>query len=388
MKPRNYGYINDVDDLIQRTPLDVVLSHYGLPLTDQSSNEYRMHCVFNDACAESQYGNLSVATDSFKRVYAHCCRVKGNLLTLIHGLEHRQPPTGGKLRAQEFKEAVAKLREITATSQHEDPAPHVTPKPVVPPVAKPETNTPLVRHEKEAARALADLRTDLVVDPAMMSPEAAKYVRSRPWMTPELLRHWGVGWIPGNGRSLFRKNYLVYSHRNTHGEIVSYSGRDLSFEAKWQDWVRRGKPEGKKPNKHRYVKGYHRGLDLYGGHGSRLSEQHVPASLEQRGLVVVEGMNEVLRMDSLGICAVGLGSTTATDAQITTLVSHAQAVAGNRVTLLPDCDEAGETGFKELLWRLAEAQVDVRLAVSRTMFDGRFAGRQPESFTSEEWAEI
>ena len=50
------------------------------------------------------------------------CRVKGNLLTLIHGLEHRQPPTGGKLRAQEFKDAVAKLREITATSQHEDPA--------------------------------------------------------------------------------------------------------------------------------------------------------------------------------------------------------------------------------------------------------------------------
>ena len=178
----------------------------------------------------------------------------------------------------------------------------------------------------------------------------------------------------------------MYSHRNTHGEIVSYSGRDLSFEAKWQEWLRKGKPEGKKPNKHRYVKGYHRGLELYGGHASRLDEEHVPASLEQRGLVVVEGMNEVLRMDSLGVCAVGLGSTTATDAQITTLASHARSVAGNRITLLPDCDEAGEAGFKELLWRLAEARVQTKLAVSRKMFEGKFAGRQPEDLSEEEWS--
>ena len=68
MKPKNYGYMNDVDDLIQRTPLDVVLNHYGLPLND-GSTEYRMNCVFNEGCAESQYGNLSVGTDSFKRIY-------------------------------------------------------------------------------------------------------------------------------------------------------------------------------------------------------------------------------------------------------------------------------------------------------------------------------
>jgi hypothetical protein len=310
MKPRNHGYINDVDDLIRDTPLELVLNHYGLPLPELGSREYRMNCVFNEACAESQYGNLSVAADAFKRVYAHCCKVKGNLLTLIHGLEHRKPPTGGKLRGQDFKDAVAKLREIN--QQPQSPVAGSPPATTIPankpPPPEPAVNVPLIRHPKEAARQLANLHEELIVDPAHMSPEAARYVRSRKWMTPELLRKWGVGWIPGNGRSLFRKNYLVYTHRNVKGEVVSYSGRDLSFEAKWEKWLRHGRPEGQKPNKHRFVSGYHRGLELFGGHANRLREDYVRESLKQHSLVVIEGMNDVLRMEELGVCAVGLCS--------------------------------------------------------------------------------
>lgn len=387
MKPKNYGYMNDVDDLIQRTPLDVVLNHYGLPLND-GSTEYRMNCVFNEGCAESQYGNLSVGTDSFKRIYTHCCKVKGNLLTLIHGLEHRQPPTGGKLRGQEFKDAVARLREMNDSGRRTETLPSAAIQPTETPTAVPQRNAPLIRHEKEAAQKLADLYEDLIADPAEMSPEAARYVRARTWMTSDLMSKWGVGWIPGNGRSLFRKSYLVYTHRDENDHVVSYSGRDLSFEAKFEQWLRHGKPDGKKPGKHRYVKGFQRGLELYGGHASRLNEQHVKQSLAKRGLLVVEGMNEVLRMDSLGICAVGLGSNTATDTQVGTLIRNARAVASNRILLLPDCDTEGETGFRDLLWNLSEAQVAVRLGVSSVMFGGRFAGRQPESFTDEEWREI
>lgn len=387
MKPKNYGYMNDVDDLIQRTPLDVVLNHYGLPLKD-GSTDYRMNCVFNESCAESQYGNLSVGTDSFKRIYSHCCKVKGNLLTLIHGLERRQPPSGGKLRGQEFKDAVARLREIASDDQPTS-AVQQQPKPqALTPTTKPNTNVPLHRHPKEAARELANLHEELIVEPSQMSPEAAKYVRSREWMTPELMRKWGVGWIPGNGRSLFRKNYLVYTHRNVRGEVVTYSGRDLSFEAKWDKWIRQGKPEGQKPNKHRFVKGYHRGVELYGGHSARLMEEHVQDSLANRGLMIVEGMNEVLRMDSLGACALGLCGSSATDEQVTTAAQNAEIVAANRVVLFPDCDEPGETAFRELLWRLCELGCHVRLACSSRMFAGDFAGKQPENVSSEEWAMI
>jgi 5S rRNA maturation endonuclease (ribonuclease M5) len=388
MRRQNSGYINDIDRLIEQTPVERVLQYYGKPIPDKTTGEHRMECVFNDECSDSQYGNLTIKLDdAAKRIYCHSCLVRGNLLTLIHGLESRQPPTGGRLRSDEFKAAVAKLKKINGQPAHDAAS-------TAQPTTEPDSpisqllNVPLIRHEKEAARILADLHGDLIVDVSDMSPEAAQYVRKRSWMTPELLRKWGVGWIPGNGRSLFRKNYLVYTHRNERGEVVSYSGRDLSFESKWQKWLRDGKPEGKKPHKHRYVSGYHRGLELYGGQADRLKEPYVRESLQNSGIVVVEGMNEVLRMETLGVAAVGLGSNKATDAQVEKLVRFARQAGRNRIVLLPDCDDEGESGFKELLWKLSERQVQVRLGCTRQMFDGRFAGKQPEDFTDEDWLMI
>lgn len=389
MSPRNPGYMNDVDQLIEQTSVDQVLMHYGKQPSRKASGEHRMQCVFNEACADSQYGHLTVNLDDpANRIYCHSCGVRGNLLTLIHGLEKHEPPSGGRLRGDQFKSAVAKLRDIAGQTEVES-VPHA--KPAVQKTADsppPAVNVPLMRHEKEAARDLADLCDDLITDVSQMSPEAAQYVRKRPWMTPELLQKWGVGWIPGNGRSLFRKTYLVYTHRNERSEIVSYSGRDLSFEAKWQKWLRQGKPEGKKPNKHRYVSGYHRGRELYGGQVKRMEELYVRESLAKRGVVVTEGMNEVLRMETLGVAAVGLGSNKATAAQVDKLVRFARTTGGNRIVLLPDCDDEGETAFKELLWKLSEHHVVVRLGCSSQMFGGLFAGRQPEDFTVDEWRQI
>lgn len=72
----------------------------------------RLKCVFNESCSESQYGNLTVKQDVAKQIYCHSCEVRGNLLTLIQGLENHRPPEGGHLRAPEFKQAVAKLKQI------------------------------------------------------------------------------------------------------------------------------------------------------------------------------------------------------------------------------------------------------------------------------------
>jgi len=380
--------MNDVDHLIEQTSVDQVLAHYGKPLTDKNSGEHRMQCVFNEACSDSQYGNLTVRLDDpVNRIYCHSCNVRGNLLTLIHGLENHVAPDGGRLRGDQFKSAVAILREIAGQPVANVPQ-HSQPEPVKEPVRPKPTNIPLIRHEKEAARALADLHTDLVTDVSEMSPEAAQYVRKRDWMTPELLAKWGVGWIPGNGRSLFRKGYLVYTHQNERGEVVSYSGRDLSFEKKWSKWIKDGKPEGKKPNKHRYVAGYHKGLELYGGQARRLEEEYVRQSLDRFGVVVVEGMNEVMRMESLNVAAVGLGSNKATETQIEKIVRFANQAGGNRVLLMPDCDDEGEAGFKELLWKLAERRVEVQLGCTSSTHEGRFAGKQPEDLTQAEWDEI
>ncbi len=402
--------MNNVDELISQTPLSLVLAHYGLP-APQSEREYRMKCVFNESCSDSAYGNLTVRQDVAKQIYCHTCETRGNLLTLIHGLETHRPPAGGRLRGQEFKDAVTRLKEINgivsysppdrviaprpgtnrseqkasgsagsvAKSQGETPQGKTEPKPVVPLI-----NVPLKRHDKEAARELENLYQELITDVAQMSPAAAAYVRKRPWMTQDLMQKWGIGWIPGNGRSLFRKNYFVYTHRNLKGDVISYSGRDLTFEDKWDEWQRAGKPEGKKPSKHRYVAGYHRGIELYGALAPRLNEPALKESLNKYGLIVVEGMNDVIRLDELNLCAVGITSNRATDTQVASLVQFAQQVANNRILLLPDCDEEGESGFKDLLWKLAETQIQIHLGPTSKSQNGRFAGKQPEDFAMDE----
>ena len=399
------GYMNNVDELIERTPLDLVLSHYGLPLTQSSSGEYRMNCVFNEACSTSSYGNLCIELNAAKRIYCHTCQVKGNLLVLLHGLENHTAPHGGQLRGQEFKNAVAKLREInglvdgslrseqSTSPQRESVAgsgavPQSTAKPQetsqtepAKPADKLLVNVPLKRHDKEAARSLEDLHTELIFDVAQMSPAAAAYVRARPWMTPELMQKWSCGWIPGNGRSLFRKHYFVYTHRNVRGEVISYSGRDLGFESKWTDWIWAAKPEGSKPSKHRYVAGYHRGIELFGALSSRLEDPQMKQSLSVYGLFVVEGMNDVMRLDELGICAVGLGSNRATETQVGMITKFAHQVAGSRVILFPDRDEEGTAGFKELLWQLAQTELQVRVVPPDIAAE---AGKQPEHVTADE----
>ena len=108
----NRGYMSNVDELIEQTPLNLVLGHYGLPTSGSNAREYRMKCVFNEACSDSQYGNLAVKLDVAKQIYCHSCNVRGNLLTLIHGLETGRPPEGGRVRGQEFKNAITKLKEI------------------------------------------------------------------------------------------------------------------------------------------------------------------------------------------------------------------------------------------------------------------------------------
>lgn len=389
MPPRNPSYVNDVDDLIAQTSVDQVLTYFCKPLPSNATGEHRMQCVFNEECADSQYGNLTVRLDDpVNRIFCHTCEVRGNLLTLLHGLEHHQPPTGGRLRGDEFKAAVAKLREISGQSEPaSSPTGTTQQRQIESPAAKP-VNVPLLKHEKEAARELADLYGELITDVAEMSPEAAQYVRKRPWLTPELMKKWGVGWIPGNGRSLFRKSYLIYTHQNERSEVLSYSGRDLNFEKKWLKWIKDGKPQGKKPNKHRYVSGYHKGQELYGGQVERIKASHIAESLNKRGVIVVEGMNEVLRMETLGVAAVGLTSNKATNSQVEKLVRFAQQVGGNRIVLMPDCDEEGEAGFKELLWKLTEQRVKVRLGCTSAMFDGQFKGRQPENFGDDDWRMI
>lgn len=257
-----------------------------------------------------------------------------------------------------------------------------------PTVTSVKRNVPLRRHENEAARKIADLHEDLVFDPAEMSPAAAQYVRSREWMTPEVMQKWGVGYIPRDGRSMFR-GWLVYTHRNGQGEPISYSGRDPLFEEKQRAWLRQGSPEAsRKPMKHKYVKGFQRGLELYGQQIARLDERTIQDSLDRHGLIVVEGANDVVRLDTLGLAAVGICSNRATAAQVEKIKRFAMTAANKRVLLLPDNDEEGEEGFRDLLWDLVDAGLRVQLGWSRSRDGGKYDALQPEQIDAAIWNQL
>ena len=133
------------------------------------------------------------------------------------------------------------------------------------------------------------------------------------------------------------------------------------------------------------MKGFHRGIELFGQ--DRLSGPDVAERLKGLGLILVEGPNDVIRLAALGMPAVALCSNTITREQAAKAAALARSVAGGIATVFLDCDSEGESGMKQALGYLAQL-VPVRLAWTSRMYGGKFRGRQPESLTPEEWAEI
>ena len=399
MPPTRHGYVN-VDELIAQVTPHQVAAFFGVPFPADASGEVRIPSVFAErGKGENSYGALTINLDQPQNpIYCHVTGTRGNLLTLIHGFKHQRPPVSGKLRGDEFKEAARLLQEIAgkvdAVMSGQPMSAIASPAPVAsaPAASEPQTsepvrrNVPLKDSENERARTLVTLHEQTVVDVAEMSPAAAAYFRSRPFLTPDVCRKWRMGYLPNSASSLLRGR-VVYAYGNEQDDILSYFGRDPQFEQHWIEWEQAGRPDDKRPMKHRFVKDFHRGLELYGQNGAtRLQEPHVRESLASIGLVVAEGPNDIIKLDTLGVAAVGLCSNKTTDEQVDKIARFAKRLAAGRVVLMPDNDAEGEEGFKELLWRLNQCEgVTVRLAWSSGMFGGAFAGRQPESLSIEEW---
>src|SRR5205823_4552962 len=156
------------------------------------------------------------------------------------------------------------------------------------------------------------------------------------------------------------------------------------FEEKRQKWEAGGRTD-KEPEKFHFVKGFHRGLELFGVH--RIREESAQKPLRELGLILVEGPNDAIRLATLGIPAVALCSNTITREQAEKAASLARKLAGGIVTVFLDCDDEGESGMKQCLGYLAQL-TPVRLAWTSRMYGGAFTGRQPESLQPDEWVEI
>ena len=99
----------------------------------------------------------------------------------------------------------------------------------------------------------------------------------------------------------------------------------------------------------------------------------------------MEGFNDVIGLDNLGISAVAIMSNRITEHQIEKIARWAKQLANGKVSLLFDCEQTGDDGAKEALWLFAERGLDVCLGWSQAMHVSKFKGRQPEHLSREEW---
>lgn len=393
------GYVN-VDQLQAETSLEQAAAKCGVPLdVHGSGKEVRLDCPFS--CAGDHCGRREIAvnTENPQKVFmchSYQCGFRGNLLTLMHGWLTRSRPAGDKLKGDEFHRVknilasegavLTRNDQVTPTTANETTSADDSPAPFS------TRNVPLAESDDPKIRELATLDEKFVTDVAHMNPAAASYVRRHPCLSPESMQKWRVGVLPTDGggdkRGFSLRGNIIYPLLSEEGKVLAWIGRDPVYEDKEREFARLSSAERAgqtPPMKHRFPKGIHRGLELFGQQASRLKEPGYRESIVRHGIIVVEGFNDVIGLDNLHIPAVALMSNRMTEMQGDKISVWVKQLASGKVTLLFDCEPSGIDGAKEALWFFAQRQLDVRLAWTPWMHSGKFAGRQPENLSHEEW---
>lgn len=382
------GYI-DVDRLQAETTLEAAAAKCGVSLDVKDSGaEVRMDCPFGcpgDHCGRKE---IAVNTDNPQKVFqchAYQCGFRGNLLSLMHGFLTESKPSGGKLKGDEFQR-VKKLLSGRAESSAVPPTnaePGTTRRTTPAPVP---ANIALIDSPDPRICELHNIDEKLKRDVASMNPAAASYIRRHPCLTSESMAKWRCGYLSNDGggdkRGWSLRGSILYPVFSEHGQVLAWAGRDVQYEQKERDYQQLSPAERTAkdpPAKHRFPKGFHRGLELFGQQASRLKEPGYREFIQQHGLILVEGFNDVINLDNLGIPSLAIMSNRMTQAQGVKVIRFASQLGINRVNLMFDCDPTGTEGAKDALWFFAERQLDVRLLWSPVMHEGKFKGGQPEA---------
>lgn len=389
------GFIN-VDAFQRDHTLEEAAAICGVHLDSTASGpNVRIDCPFN--CDGDHAAKREIAVDSENaakqwKCHAYGCSVRGNLLMLMYGWMEGKLPGGDKLRGKQF----TIVRDLIAEHLSGSPPPERQPQKKRQSTLQPSkvdeapTNIPLRKSERAEARALMEppIWEKLTRDIASMSPEASAYVRRHPALSPEAMEEWNVGVMPKDGggdkRGWSLRNHIIYPFRSEEGEVLGFVGRDPKYEDKLRAYEATPPEErdaNKRPMKHRFPKGFHRGLELFGQ--EQLQSEECRKRIEEIGLVIVEGFNDVINLDALDVPAFAICSNVVSDEQVAKIARLASEVHG-RVRLLFDCDAEGDAGAKDTAWKLLEAGLDVRPLWSCRMHGGKFAGRQPESISEKE----
>ena len=383
-----------VDDAQAQTTLPEAAAKCNVVLEAQGTGrQIRLDCLFNCPGDHAGKRELSVDTGNPQKVFAchaYQCQMRGNLLTLMHGWLTGTRPIGDKLKGEEFKRVRGVLLgDSPAPAGGSVPSPAAkTPEPQ----ALPARNVALAQSENEKARELVTLDEKFLRDVAHMPPSAASYIRRHGCLTPAMMEKWRVGVLPQDGgadkRGWSLRGQVLYPILGEDGKLLAWAARDPQFETKehaFNTLSPEERAKEKKPAKHRFPVDFHRGQELFGQHASRLTEPGMREAIASCGILVVEGFNDVLGLDGIGVPAVAIMSNKITEHQVSKIERFAKNLSGGKVTLLFDNDDPGGDGAKESLWLLAQRGLDVRLGWSPAMYGGKYDGWQPESLTIQEW---
>ena len=177
---------------------------------------------------------------------------------------------------------------------------------------------------------------------------------------------------------------FVYPMLDGEGRVLTWFGRDVEFEEKHRNWVAGGR-QGREPEKLQFVKGFRRGLELFGQH--RMIAEEVREQIREAGvLVLVEEPHDAIALDAINVPALALCGNVVT-AEQARLASAYSRTAGVPMGLMLANNPEGEQGARQSLPVLAE-RGPVQLIWAPSMHGGKYAGRQPESLTPDEWEHI
>lgn len=394
MSPERKGFVK-VDDLVAQMPdaIERAARFYGVALPEiyRTGQETRTKCFLSCGRTKETGSRVLAIQEQHPakpwKCHEYGCQKGGNFVGLCD-LMKGGASEAGKPRGERFRSVALDIEAMANGTLHSPDAPPSLPAKNEPSVEVSAVNLPLAVSANERARSLTDLDRKFLVDVAVMPPAASAYLRRRPFLSPEACHSWRVGYLPrdagGDTAGGTMRGKIVYGYHSLEGELLTWFGRDPDFEEKYRRWVAAGKTD-REPAKFHFVKGFHRGIELFGQ--ERLRRPERAQRLRQLGLILVEGPNDAIRLDGLGVPAVALCSNRITREQAERAAGLAYELAGGVATVLLDCDQEGENGMKQALGYLAQL-VPVRLAWTSRMHGGKFIGRQPESLTLAEWREI
>lgn len=381
----NSGFVR-VDDLMARvTSVEQVARFYGVELPaitrveSDTRCELRSRCYLNCGRTEpTSERALAIQMETAGKVwrcFASGCGRLGNLLGLMDLLAPGQH-MNGKPRGERFKELARDLEAIVAGRERPADAAGNSAKPAE--ERRPERNAPLAESANERARELVSLDEQFVYPDQLdaMPPAASRYFRERAhFLTSDLCRQHRVGYLPQSAKSLLRGK-IVYPYFDAAGNLLTWFGRNPGYDEKHRRWSASDRSESE-PQKFQFVKGFLKGLEIWGEHIVRLGlEWH------DRPLVIVEGPNDCLRLQQAGVPAVALCAHAITAEQVERVAALAADMNCPVVHVMLDNDAEGTEGLTQVLPRLCE-RLAARVVWSQRS-DRAWAGRQPESLTTEE----